>query len=80
MDYFDELEPSRAEIRAMLDMWPVLLRILNRKMLTDADRNDLRFATQRREDEGLTFAVQMERALSQPLQARDDKRKRPGEN
>lgn len=80
-DDYDLHPPTMEQVQAIVDAWPVLIRILNRrKVLNSEDRNDLRFATKRRRENALTFETQLERALEPSPAANDEKRQRRGGN
>ena len=68
--------PAAKDVRAIVDAWPTLIRILNRKVLTNADRVELQNAQAVKLREGLSFETQLAQALAPRFQDREDKKKR----
>ncbi len=77
-EYGEPFRPGLDDMIRMMDQWPVLIRILNRRgILQPTDRNALRHATKERIEKHQTFGRQLELALEErPLDA-EDKRRRP---
>lgn len=68
-------------LRLMLEAFPVILRALNRKnVLTEKDRNDIRYMARRLAAGEVTLLGQIERAMDPKPSDAEDKKKRLGES
>lgn len=77
-DFDGPRAPTVAELTAIVDAWPVLLKALSKNgVLKPADRNAITFATKNRIEKRRSFETLLKDALQEPFQAREDKKRRP---